>query len=403
MAPMRLSGRLLVLLTISLLLVGTASAGVLMLVKEDDGKTAAHGRHGGQANTPHPVAGNFKPDDTRLADCREARCYEQAFGNLAYYQGPKAALKLFDERIRTDPKIEAGCHRIAHMIGSAALARFKGDTAPAFAAGSSSCWSGYYHGILERAFSGASSKSDLGAISRGLCDDAEIRRTAWLAYQCVHGLGHGLMIHTGYNLPFSLEVCDKLATKWDQTSCTGGVFMENISSSYGVRSRWLRDNDLVYPCNAVKERHKLYCYLMVTSRILQANGYKWKEAARICSRVERNWVGTCFQSYGRDASGFTRQNPAEIDRLCKLTGRRGQSDCIYGAARDVTSNYADGRPAAKLCNMAAKRLQPRCFNGIGTILGGMSPTTPGRRALCKVVTKTYMRDCLRGAGVPVGV
>ena len=398
---LRHPGRILLLVALFLLLVGSASAGVLALMKGDDDATSRRVADRGAGHTAHPVAGDFKPDETRLAGCKDARCYEQAFGNIAYRQGPKFALELFDEKIRSDRLVESGCHRIAHAIGSAALARFKNNVAQAFAAGSSSCWSGYYHGILERAFTGASSKDDLGQVSRGLCADAQIRRTAWLAYQCVHGLGHGLMIHTGYNLPFSLEICDKLATRWDQTSCTGGVFMENISSSYGVRSRWLRDNDLIYPCNAIKERHKLYCYLMVTSRILQANGYDWKKTARTCAKAERAWVATCFQSYGRDASGFTRQDPVRIAKLCAIAGPRGQSECVYGAARDMTSNYADGRPTAKLCRLAPRALQGRCFNGIGTILGGINPTEPGRRAACRAVTKKYTRECLRGAGVRV--
>ena len=138
---------------------------------------------------------------------------------------------------------------------------------------------------------------------------------------------------------------------------------------------------------------------MVTSRILQANGYDWKAAARICGRVERPWVATCFQSYGRDASGFTRQNPTEIVRLCKLAGK-GESDCIYGAARDMSANYAGGEEAAGLCNIAPAGMRGPCFNGIGTILGGLHATTPERRAACRAITRKYAEACARGAGVP---
>ena len=106
------------------------------------------------------------------------------------------------------------------MIGSAALARYEGNVAKAFAAGSASCWSGYYHGILSHAFTDVE-LNELGPASRGLCDDEEIRRTDYLAYQCVHGLGHGLMIYTSYNLPLALETCDELATDWDQVLLLG--------------------------------------------------------------------------------------------------------------------------------------------------------------------------------------
>ena len=88
------------------------------------------------------------------------------------------------------------------------------------------------------------------------------------------------MISTGYDLPFALRVCDKLQTSWDQTSCTGGVYMENVNAangtSIGFKTTWVKPNDLVYPCDAtVTKGHRLYCYLMVTSRILAANGYNW--------------------------------------------------------------------------------------------------------------------------------
>src|SRR5262249_54931134 len=160
-------------------------------------------------------------------------------------------------------------------------------------------------------------------------------------YQCVHGLGHGLMIHTGYDLPLSLATCDKLQTPWDQSSCTGGVFMENISSSYGIKSPWLRDNDPLYPCNAVAEKHNLHSYLMVTSRILEKTNYNWDTAAADCRRAEKNWIATCFQSFGRDASGNSRQDPVRISELCAKAGSMA-TECIYGAARDVTSNDAGG-------------------------------------------------------------
>jgi hypothetical protein len=182
---------------------------------------------------PHPVAGGFEPDETRLEDCnRDYACLEQAFGNLAYREGPKPTIRMFDRLMTTDEAVEGNCHRIVHMIGSASLARYHGNVAKAFAEGSASCWSGYYHGILSHAFTDVELEN-LGPASRGLCDDEEIRATDYLAYQCVHGLGHGLMIYTGYNLPLSLETCDELATEWDQSSCSGGVFMENVTPSLG--------------------------------------------------------------------------------------------------------------------------------------------------------------------------
>jgi cytochrome c553 len=352
---------------------------------------------GGGLNS-QPVAGKFKPNDKKIADCKDDfACYEQAYGNLAYYKGPKVALAQFEQAIAKPGAIEGNCHRIAHAIGAASLARFKGNVAPAFPAGTAACWSGYYHGVVERALVDVK-PDELGQAARGMCDDPDLRSgPTFTLYQCVHGLGHGLMIYTHYDMPRSLKVCDALKGSWDQTSCTGGVFMENLSSSYGVKSKWLKDNDLIYPCDIVAERHKIYCYLMVTSRILPVVGYDFAKAAKICRKSEKNWVATCFQSLGRDASGHSRQNPDEILTYC-ANGGNMMGDCVYGAARDMSSNYAGGEEASVLCNKAPKGLRTRCFEGIGTILGGLYQSSEARRAACNKITTEYRAVCARGAG-----
>ncbi len=353
------------------------------------------GGEDGQAAAGAPVIGPFKANTERLEGCLDADCRRQAFGNIAFREGPKPALDLFEEKQSSDKAVESDCHRIAHTIGSASLQHHKGSVAQALTEGRATCWSGYYHGVVEHSFFGFS-KDELPAKSRSICVGEDIRRTSYIAYQCVHGLGHGLMIHTGYDLTESLRVCDLLTTDWDQTSCHAGVFMENVSSSYGVKSRWLRDDNLIYPCNVVKEKHKLYCYLMVTSRILAANGYDWQKTVDTCMKSEQAWIATCFQSLGRDASGTTRQNAREILEICGRAGKLAR-ECIYGAARDIVSNDAGPKRATPLCQSAPASSRAYCFEGIGTILGGLHAYREERRAACRAVTKRFFAECARGA------
>jgi mono/diheme cytochrome c family protein len=340
------------------------------------------------------VAAAFRPDDRTVASCHpDATCFQQAFANLAYYRGPKVALARFVHVMDTNPFVEENCHRIAHAIGAGALTRFHGDVGTAFARGSAVCWSGYYHGILERAFQGIPD-SRLGTVARRLCAKVEARDSTFIAYQCVHGLGHGLMIYTGYDLPLALGTCDRLRTQWDQVSCTGGVFMENQSSSYGFKSRWLRPKQPLYPCTAVSRRHKLYCYLMVTSQILPDVGYSWTKTVAICRRSEPGWVPTCFQSLGRDASGQTRGQVAKIERICRLAGDM-ERECLLGAAKDLTSNDANGRRAARLCSASPGATRAYCFYGVGQILGTFTADPAQRAADCRALTRE--RACVAGA------
>ena len=347
------------------------------------------------------VAKKFEPDSTELEDCETGgnSCLEQAFGNVAYADGPKEALSVLESKMASDPTVLSDCHRIGHSIGAGALARYDGDVAKAFVEGSALCGSGFYHGLIERAFVGVPENGlGLALAARRMCADEDIRRVGFVAYQCVHGLGHGLMLHTGYDLPRSLEVCDDLGDEFDSVSCSGGVFMENAQTSYGTRSKWLKSDDLIYPCNAVAVRHKYYCYLLVTSRILPAVGGSLERTAEVCRRSEEDWVDECFESFGRDASGIARQDGDRILPLCKLAGPN-EGDCIYGSARDIANNDAAGERAARFCTKVVASARTQCFEGVGTILGGLHTYAEERRAACAAVTKQYLAACARGAGV----
>jgi cytochrome c553 len=344
------------------------------------------------------VAADYEPDGTTLADCTgDFRCYEQAFANVAYRQGPKVALALVDRKIRSPGPIEADCHRIVHAIGAGALAHFDGDTGAAFAAGGVTCASGYYHGIIERSLLGRPPEA-IGPLTQSLCASRNIRRTDFIHFQCVHGLGHGLMIYTGYGLPRSLDYCDELETEWERESCRGGVFMENSQSSYGVRSKWLKDDDLIYPCNAVVQRAKYQCYLIQLARIGPALGFDWQRIVATCRESEPEFVVVCFQSVGREASGFTRHNSSDILDICRFGGDM-EDECIYGAARDLTYNDAGPKRAKLFCNRAPARYRAYCWQGIGTILGSINPSAKQKQAACAQATTQYYAACARGANV----
>jgi hypothetical protein len=348
---------------------------------------------------PHPVAGQFKPDDTKLAECEEQTCVEQAFGNIAFRRGPKAALALFERRIAGS---EGGCHRIAHTIGAASLARFHGNVARTFAQGTSACWSGYYHGVLERSLLGVKSYSreSLARVSRKLCADRSVRAVTWLAYQCLHGLGHGLMLTTGYDVRRSLDVCRRLSTHWDAEACKGGVFMENISPMYGATSRWLREDDPMYPCPAVVEADRYECYKRSTTRMLMVIGFDWERIAELCSTLRADWKEACFISFGRDTSAQNERDAAQIVPLCELARPYGaERICIQGAAMDITSNDADGARATVLCTSLELRLRGVCYRAIGIIAGRFRRAGEEREADCRALAKTA-RDygwCMRGS------
>jgi mono/diheme cytochrome c family protein len=346
------------------------------------------------------IAADFEPDKTKISSCGDDwRCYEQAFGNLAYYDGARTALARVARAMETNQSVQADCHLIVHAVGAGAYVRYK-DAGKAFVdAGplATTCFSGFYHGVLQRALNGVQA-GGLTAAARRLCATPAVKRNYFVLSECVHGLGHGLMIYTGYNLPRALGTCHRLDTEFDQTSCTGGVFMENFQTSVRIRSPWLKTSDPIFPCNAVAARDKDACYLILTAHLLDVTGHDFAKVARLCLRSDKAFVATCFESYGRDVAGATLAKPRKILDLCALTPREMVSRCIYGAARSVTGMDASARRSTPLCNLAPARYRAHCFNGVGSVLGGLHIFGEQRKAECRrSVPRAYWRDCYRGA------
>jgi hypothetical protein len=345
----------------------------------------------------HPIVGSFVPDGTQLSDCSDAACFQQAFGNISYRDGPKEAQalanRLYDHG--TDP----ACHRVNHFIGAAALVRFNGNVARALAAGDATCWSGYYHGVLERALLKAKSvqPAALAAVARPLCMDRSVRPI--VLYGCLHGLGHGLMIATGLSLPTSLEVCGRLGSWWDRDACRGGVFMENVSTSYGFHSTWLKADDPIYPCNRVARAAKRRCYLNVTTRILPFVDDDFNRTAATCARVEHDFVDECFQSLGRDISNRSSRDPQTVAHDCAVARPFGhEADCIQSAAYDTTTNFASGARGKALCEVVNREVRASCYYGVGVAASRFRRTPEARVADCKALTDvaSYVDECVRG-------
>jgi cytochrome c553 len=341
----------------------------------------------------------FEPDDTKLDECKQdPSCYQQAFGNIAYEDGPEAALGQL-QSMQQSQVIQTNCHSITHMVGAGGLRHFDGDVGKAFVVGNPMCGSGYYHGLLQWKLAGLD-EEEVGPVAREACADPQIRANNFTYYQCVHGLGHGVMLYTGLELPIALRLCRQLETEFDQTSCSGGVFMENLSSSFGLRTRWLRKDNLLYPCTIVSRQDKLYCYLLVSSRILPAVDWNWEKAADWCRKSDKDFVDICFQSYGRDVSGRAVRDPRLMRAYCARAGS-GERECLFGAARDMLNNDANDLRARELCSTVKRKHRAYCFYGLGTIIGTQHADEAGRSEACaKFARGRDFTSCMEGASPP---
>jgi hypothetical protein len=194
-----------------------------------------------RASRPPDVTGHSDADSARVASLARARCrllsgaerraclqefllalVEQGRVRLAI--GTLGRLGAGDRRIRREG------HEYSHVIGINAWQPGK-DLGEVYGQCSELFQSGCYHGVIQAYFAWNGTDS---ATVAGVCTSTPvISQSAWLRFQCVHGVGHALVQARSLHLPRALEGCDQLREPFDQESCYGGAFMEFIVGARG--------------------------------------------------------------------------------------------------------------------------------------------------------------------------
>ncbi len=262
---------------------------------------------------PHQSPGFFylgKNDTCGGSDSANFDCYESYYAKLVKEKGIAAAFDDLKAKYKTTSYVIAQCHPLTHVIGRVAALGFN-DPAEAFVKGDGFCWSGYYHGVMEGVIEKRGLKNALNNLN-DICANIEGKeRYSFDYYNCVHGLGHGLMANTEDELFNSLLYCNKLTGSWEQQSCWSGAFMENvIVDGLNHKTKYLIPSKPLYPCTVLKKKYKSTCYLMQTSYVLKITGGDFVKTFNWCKKADAGFENTCYESLGRDASGRSSSNVA---------------------------------------------------------------------------------------------
>lgn len=278
-------------------------------------------------------------------------CYREHYTALIQKDGVAAAFEDIKARYQTSSYVKAQCHPLTHVIGRVAADGFD-NVGDAYAYGDGFCWSGYYHGVLE-SFVGKIGLKNLTSRLNDVCASVKDAKSyGFDYYNCVHGLGHGIMAITDDELFASLGYCDSLNGVWEQVSCGSGAYMENvIIDGLNHFTKYLRPTEPLYPCTESPEKYKQTCYLMQTSYVLKVNGGDFRNLFEVCAGAEEAYRKACWQGLGRDASGRSSSNAAATKATCFL-GRNAEerAECVTGAVKDFISYFHADTQAKVFCN-----------------------------------------------------
>jgi hypothetical protein len=379
----------------------------------------------------------------RLGTQRKQACYDEALLGTLRAHGVRPAMEALNAVVARDRDVARDAHVYAHGIGIAAFAGAE-RVGEIFSACTPEHQSGCYHGVVQAYFIDARrGGGELSAEAvNALCRDYRGEGQAWLQFQCAHGMGHGLVMFHGHDLPAALKGCDQLESGFERETCYQGAFMENVVNAtmphhpaselsqgghgahgghadadagaghdahahHGAAAapatpfKALDPDDLLYPCNAVEERYWSACYSMQTSAMLHFTRQDVGRTARECLRVPERMRSTCFLSLGRDISGMTVQDRAESRKRCaQVPDRADRAWCHVGAATNmlnVTSRVEDG--IAYCRELPPTEDKARCYESVGGQLLVLASGDAAREEACRTAEPEHVDACRRGAGL----
>ena len=292
----------------------------------------------------------------------KSNCYRDYFAKVMREQGADVAVAEIAALSETDDHVARDCHQVVHDLGNDAAEHY-GDVGIALTYEGSACWSGYYHGVVEYAISQFQG-TELFDEMPNICTSAAEEQYSFTHYNCVHGLGHGVMLNLDGDLFGSIPYCETLPDHWELSSCVGGAIMENVVSGQQGIATDVRADDLIYPCNVIADDYLDECFAMQTSWMLFQLGYadeNFAEAFAICDTVRADMVDNCYRSMGRDISGSSLLEVTRIVRLCSLGAPEYQEECYVGASLNAVYNDHGTEMATALCEAIPVRMQDACY------------------------------------------
>ena len=295
-------------------------------------------------------------------------------------------------RLNELARTEGDCHQPAHRAGRLA---YEAQGTEALRLQRLECHSGGLHGAIEAHFR-SHGIDNLTAESSAIC---AATLDAFRRSQCVHGIGHGLMAWSRYELPDALHACDRLPA--DRESCYTGVFMENIVGglashhSTGAVSKYV-SRDPHYPCNSVAERYRSSCYFLQTSRMIQLFGNDYGKIAAACGEAPDSYKSACFQSLGRDIGGIVGSDSAAAVKACSVAPAGPlRRDCLIGAVQNVFWDAVGQASAVQFCaRLTNADEKDACYRSIAARASQLFTSADRLQAFCGDFEPPYREACL---------
>lgn len=250
---------------------------------------------------------------------------------------------------------------------------------------------------------------------------------------CFHGLGHGILAYTGYDMDKAVDLCKKTGTpelnNIEISECVGGVTMEMVSGVHDAKawelqkSKYLRTDDPLFPCNQafIPAIAKSNCFMYLTPHLWEVAGGNLQDPQEkdfaksftYCERltgINEIYKAACYGSFGKEFVGLAmardirkisdmkEEQLKKVYEWCTLAGNKdGITSCLQMA---VNSLYWGGenKPSAtiKFCEVITdSTFKNMCYQHvIGSFKFYNLQHKSKLYGLCRLLPDGYKSECL---------
>jgi hypothetical protein len=286
------------------------------------------------------------------------------------------------------------CHPQGHHIGSFLYAHTQ-DLEQALSIADRKCGGSMYHGIVETYFMSEIffEKTNFDDVQiKDSCDQLADSSQS-LYFECVHGIGHGLVKAYGDIFP-AVARCDEFETQEEQIHCQQGVFMENVIEFTSTDGGVFDEDDLLYPCNKMELKYAESCYYYHTSYILTKTN-SISESFEQCDKItNEKQIQSCYQGIGRQLVVNTPFK--DLINYCQTGNPEYHKFCFRGIMI-VVLDHLSMDTGFQACNNYPEKFQAECFFNLGSWISHQNLSREQIVEECNKAGEKYYNVCLQSA------
>jgi len=330
-----------------------------------------------------------------IENCNDKmRCPVNAMQSIADNENREKVIETFEELIYLYDKT-ASCHETAHHLGMWIYA-YLDDYDESLKIAKQQCGGAVYHGVIQnfimiQKFNGAQVEDiDIQSLCPENSNPYSIER-----WQCLHGLGHGLIQLYEYDVLQAVSRCEEFKPGIEQISCSKGIFMQNLSHYFETETGDF-DEDRYYPCNSVPEKYSAPCYHYHVTYLESLNDGELKETFSDCDDiVPEEMVKYCYYGFGRQLSAQSI-DIGELQLVCTI-GERSEYHkyCLTGMMMTIINVNKNPDLGFFFCSNISEQYKEFCYQGLGRWVQMLHLDQTMRQAECeKAENIVYTQTCL---------